>query len=61
MVDTRVGAIWLEEQEQAKAEADPYGMTNKRTGNGNGKYNCRSPAGMTNETTSGFWTVLSGI
>jgi hypothetical protein len=24
-------------EKQAKATADPYGMTNKRTGNGNGK------------------------
>ena len=39
----------------ATANADPYGMTNKRTGNSNGnnkgKSNRRSPAGMTNKGT----------
>jgi hypothetical protein len=43
------------EEEQAKAEADPYGMTNKGTNNGkgkgNGKDNRRSPARMTNKRT----------
>ena len=30
---------------QAKAEADPYGMTNKRTGNGKGNSKAQIPCG----------------
>jgi hypothetical protein len=46
----------MREQATAKTEADPYGMTSKKSkSNNNGKSNSRSrsPAGMTNKKGKG--------
>jgi hypothetical protein len=38
------GRLSIDEKEQATATADPCGMTNKRTGNGKCKSNCKNKA-----------------